>query len=149
ERSSFFAAASTALKVTAVPRVLRSCSGTDIDPEEFVRTRSTLYIISPSEYQTQLAPLCAALVESIVFAAYNLHDAHVRPRTSGLDKLARTASNRRRLVTGQEPLPAVDGPPRVLLQLDELTNIAPVPSLETIVSQGAGRGVLICWIVQS
>jgi type IV secretory pathway TraG/TraD family ATPase VirD4 len=150
ERSSFFAAASTALKVTAVPRVLRSCSATDIDPEEFLRTRSTLYIISPSELQTQLAPLCAALVESIVHAAYRMHDSHGRPRTSTLAGMVRFASNLWRFVTGQQPLPPADqGPPRLLLQLDELTNIAPVPSLETIVSQGAGRGVLICWIVQS
>jgi type IV secretion system protein VirD4 len=150
ERSSFFAAASTSLKVTAIPRVLRSCSATDIDPEEFIRTRSTLYIISPSELQAQLAPLCAALVESIVHAAYRLHDAHGRPRTSALSGIARFASHLWRLVTGQQPLPPIDeGPPRLLLQLDELTNIAPVPNLESIVSQGAGRGVLICWIVQS
>jgi type IV secretory pathway TraG/TraD family ATPase VirD4 len=50
--------------------------------------------------------------------------------------------------TNQDP-PADDRPPRVLLQLDELTNIAPLPSLESIVSQGAGRGVPICWTVQS
>ena len=151
ERSSFFAAASTSLKVTAIPRVLRSCSATDIDPEEFIRTRSTLYVISPSELQTQLAPLCAALVESIVYAAYRLHDAYGRPRTSAVAATVRFASNLWRLVTGQQPLPAADAewPARLLLQLDELTNIAPVPSLESIVSQGAGRGVLICWIVQS
>jgi type IV secretion system protein VirD4 len=150
ERSSFFAAASTSLKVTAVPRVLRSCSATDIDPEKFIRTRSTLYIISPSELQAQLAPLCAALVESIVYAAYRLHDGYGRPRTSVLAAGVRFGSNLWRFATGQQPVPPDhEGPARLLLQLDELTNIAPVPSLETIVSQGAGRGVLICWIVQS
>jgi len=146
ERSSFFAAAATALKVTAVPRVLRSCSATDIDPAEFIRTRSTLYIISPSEYQSGLAPLCSALVESIVHEAYRLHDAH-GPR-SALD-LRRLATQVGRLLSGGDPLPQEAGPPRVLLQLDELTNIAPLPSLESIVSQGAGRGVPCCWTVQS
>jgi type IV secretion system protein VirD4 len=131
ERSSFFAAAATALKATAVPAVLRSCSGTDIDPEEFIRTRSTLYIISPSEYQAPLAPIIAAFVESLVHAAYRLHDAHGH-----------------RPAAGQEP--QEDGrPPRLGLQLDELTNIAPLPSLESIISQGAGRGVPVCWTVQS
>jgi type IV secretory pathway TraG/TraD family ATPase VirD4 len=40
-------------------------------------------------------------------------------------------------------------PARLLLSLDELTNIAPLPSLESIISQGAGQGVLACWAVQS
>lgn len=145
ERSSFFAAAQAAVKATAVPRVLRSCSGTDIDPAAFINTRSTLYIISPSEYQTALAPLCAALVESIVVAAYRLHDAH---RPAPAFDPARLAENVRRFVTGQEPI-RQEEPPRTLLQLDELTNIAPVPTLESIVSQGAGRGVPICWTAQS
>jgi type IV secretion system protein VirD4 len=146
ERTSFFAAAQTAVKATAVPAVLRSCSGTDIDPDEFIRTRSTLYIISPSEYQTALAPLISAFVESIVNTAYKLHDAQGHHRPGGLGTLLKTL---RRFVTGQGPLPGPDRPPRVLLQLDELTNIAPLPSLESIVSQGAGRGVPTCWTVQS
>jgi type IV secretion system protein VirD4 len=145
ERSSFFAAAATALKVTAVPRVLRSCSATDIDPAEFIRTRSTLYIISPSEYQAGLAPLCAALVESIVTEAYRLHDAH-RRGAGGLRQLAALVWQ---FLTARDPAPPDVGPPRVLLQLDELTNIAPLPNLESIVSQGAGRGVPCCWTVQS
>jgi type IV secretory pathway TraG/TraD family ATPase VirD4 len=145
ERSSFFAAAATALKATAVPAVLRSCSGTDIDPEEFIRTRSTLYIISPSEYQAPLAPIIAAFVESLVHAAYKLHDAHGHRTDGGLRRLPETLW---RFVTGQEP--QQDGrPPRLFLQLDELTNIAPLPSLESIISQGAGRGVPVCWTVQS
>jgi len=40
-------------------------------------------------------------------------------------------------------------PARLLLSLDELANIAPLPSLESIVSQGAGQGVLTSWAVQS
>jgi type IV secretion system protein VirD4 len=144
ERSSFFAAAQTAVKATAIPRVLSYCAGTDIDPERFIRTKSTLYLISPSEAQQALAPLCAALVESIVLAAYRLHD--VQPPGPG--HIHRFLDTAVRFVTNQDPPPEV-GPPRLLLQLDELTNIAPLPSLESIVSQGAGRGVPICWSVQS
>lgn len=118
ERGSFFSAALTAVKATANPAVLRACSGTDIDPIEFLTTRSTLYIVSPSEHQEAVAPLVAALIESIVAAAYELH------RNGRL-------------------------PARLLLSLDELTNIAPLPSLGSIVSQGAGQGVLTCWAVQS
>ena len=148
ERSSFFAAAATALKAIAIPTVLQSCSGTDIDPAEFIRSRSTLYIVSPSEHQAAVAPLISALIESIVVTAYELHAAH-RPRSGQLGLLAEVGW---RFVTGQEPArldPASVRPARLLLQLDELTNIAPLPSLESIVSQGASQGVLTSWAVQS
>jgi len=118
ERGSFFSAAQNTLGATADPTVLRSCGATDLDPVEFLTTRSTLYVVSPSEHQRAVAPLIAALVESIVNAAYDLHR--------------------------EGRLPA-----RLLLSLDELANIAPLPSLESIVSQGAGQGVLTSWAVQS
>ncbi|HXM57236.1 MAG TPA: type IV secretory system conjugative DNA transfer family protein [Candidatus Dormibacteraeota bacterium] len=118
ERGSFFSAAMTALKATADPAVLRSCSATDLDAVEFLSTRSTLYVVSPSEHQEAVAPLIAALIESLVAAAYELHR--------------------------EGRLPA-----RLLLSLDELTNIAPLPSLESVISQGAGQGVLTSWAVQS
>ncbi|TMC04258.1 MAG: hypothetical protein E6J41_25310 [Chloroflexi bacterium] len=149
ERSSFVAAAHTALKAMRVPVVMESCTGTDIDPEEFLRTRSTVYIVSPSTLQAILAPLISAFVEAIVGTAYELHGAHP-PRQE--NPLARLADTGWRFVTGQEPArPEPDGerPRRLLLQLDELTNIAPLPSLESIVSQGAGQGVLTSWAVQS
>jgi type IV secretion system protein VirD4 len=38
---------------------------------------------------------------------------------------------------------------RLLLSLDELANIAPLPSLSEIVSQGAGQGVNVSWALQS
>lgn len=118
ERGSFYSAAHNTVKVTADPTVLRSCGATDFDPVQFLRTRSTLYVVSPSEQQEAVAPLIAALIESIVVVAYALH------RDGRL-------------------------PARLLLSLDELTNIAPLPSLESIVSQGAGQGVLTSWAVQS
>jgi type IV secretory pathway TraG/TraD family ATPase VirD4 len=118
ERESFFSAARTALKAMSDPNVVRSATGTDFDPVEFLRTRSTLYIVSPSEHQEAVAPLISALIESIVNVAYELH------RAGALRD-------------------------RLLLSLDELANIAPLPSLGTIVSQGAGQGVLVSWAVQS
>ncbi len=102
------------LRATADPAVLRSCSGTDLDPERLLCTCSTLYVVSPSEHQQAMAPLITALIESIVNAAYDLHR--------------------------QGRLPC-----RLLLSLDEVANIAPLPSLESIVSQG----VLVCWAAQS
>lgn len=118
ERGSFFSSAANTVKATADPTVLRSASGTDLDPVEFLQTRSTLYIVSPSEHQEAVAPLLTALISSIVTAAYELHRA------------------------GR--LPA-----RLLASLDEVANIAPLPELESMLSQGASQGVNVCWVAQS
>jgi len=118
ERGSFFSSAQNAVAATADPNVLRSCSGTDLDPVEFLSTRSTLYIVAPSEHQEAVAPLISALIEYIVTVAYDLHR--------------------------EGRLPA-----RLGLGLDELANIAPLPKLESIVSQGGGQGVNTTWAAQS
>jgi type IV secretion system protein VirD4 len=118
EQGSFFTAAEGSLAATADPNVLRSAMGTDLDPVEFLRTRSTLYIVSPSEHQAAVAPLISALIESIVVAAYDLF------REGGLDR-------------------------RLLLSLDELANIAPLPSLGAVASQGSSQGVNLSWAAQS
>jgi type IV secretion system protein VirD4 len=118
ELGSFFSAAENALAATADPKVLRSTMATDLDPVEFLTTRSTLYIVSPSEHQVVVAPLISALVESIVVAAYDLH------RAGRLDH-------------------------RLLLSLDEIANIAPLPSLGSIASQGTSQGVNLSWAAQS
>lgn len=118
ERGSFFSAAEHALAATANPNVLRSSMETELDPVEFLATRSTLYIVSPSEHQAAVAPLISALIESIVVAAYELH------RVGRLEH-------------------------RLLLSLDELANIAPLPSLGSIASQGNSQGVNLCWAAQS
>jgi hypothetical protein len=118
ERSSFFSIAGDALQATSDPAVMASCATTELDVERFLLTRSTLFVVSPSEDQRSVAPLIAALVESIITMAYELH------RVGRL-------------------------PARLLLALDELANIAPLPNLGTHVSQGAGQGVNISWAVQS
>lgn len=118
EVQSFFEAAQTAIDWSNNPTVLQSCEATDLDPEKFLLTRSTLYVVSPTEHQKTVAPLIAALIQSIVDAAYDLH-------------------RRGRL------------PASVLLSLDEVANIAPLPSLESIISQGGSQGVLVTWAAQS
>jgi type IV secretion system protein VirD4 len=118
ERSSFYSIAGDALQATSDPAVMASCAATELDVERFLLTRSTLYVVSPSEDQRSVAPLIAALIESIITTAYELH------RDGRL-------------------------PARLLVSLDELANIAPLPNLGTHVSQGAGQGVNISWAVQS
>lgn len=40
-------------------------------------------------------------------------------------------------------------PHRLLLSLDEVANIAPLESLPSMISQGGGQGVNVCWAAQS
>jgi type IV secretory pathway TraG/TraD family ATPase VirD4 len=119
ELGSIFSAARTALGALQNGRVLASCDNPQqLDAERFLRSRSTLYLVSPTADQDLLAPLAAALVEHLVQQAYELWD------LGGLVA-------------------------RLLLALDELVNIAPLPSLLKILTQGGGRGVNLVWAVQS
>jgi hypothetical protein len=101
--------------------VLDNAEGNDFDIEHFLRSASTLYIVSPEDTMTVIAPLVALLVESIVSMAYRL--------------ASRAADGR------------LD--PALLLLLDEVGAIAPLPSLPQIMSQGSSQGVLCIWAAQS
>jgi type IV secretion system protein VirD4 len=118
ERRSFFSAAMTTIAAVSNPTVLRSTEATDFDPERFLLSRSTLYIVSPTEHQRAVAPLISMVIQSIVHAAYRLHR--------------------------EGRLPA-----RLLLSLDDMANCAPLPQLESIISQGGGQGVNVAWNLQS
>lgn len=93
----------------------------NFDIERFLQTGSTLYIVSPEDTQGIVAPLVAGLIEAIVSQAY------------------RYASQ------------AQDGrlDPPLLMLLDEVGAIAPLPSLPAIMGQGAGQGVLCVWAAQA
>jgi type IV secretion system protein VirD4 len=118
ERRGFFSAALTTIGAVSNPTVLRSTEATDFDPERFLLSRSTLYIVSPTEHQRSVAPLIAMVIESIVHTTYRLHR--------------------------EGRLPA-----RLLLSLDDMANCAPLPQLESIISQGGGQGVNVAWNLQS
>lgn len=120
ERGSFYSVARNSLEATAEPTVLESCSAVDLDIDRFLMTRSTLYIVGPSHYQDVVAPLIVGLVDSIAQRASEL-----------------AAAQGGRLAS---PL---------LMLLDEVANIAPLPSLPTLVSEGGGRGIITVWSSQS
>jgi type IV secretion system protein VirD4 len=101
--------------------VLDNADAGDFDIEAFLRSASTLYIVSPEDTMTVIAPLVALLVESIVSVAYRL--------------------------AAERPDGRLDPP--LLLLLDEVGAIAPLPSLPQIMSQGASQGVLCVWAAQS
>jgi type IV secretory pathway TraG/TraD family ATPase VirD4 len=118
-RGIFFSQARVALEAFDLPAVLENSLNPDFHIDQFLRTASTLYVVSPTRHQELVAPLISALIEAIKDRAYELWQ-------------------RDELQGG-----------RLLLQLDELANIAPLPSLESIVTQGADQGVLVSLAVQS
>jgi type IV secretion system protein VirD4 len=93
EREGFFSSALTTIAATANPNVLRSTSTSDLDPERFLLSRSTLYVVSPTEHQRAVAPLISMLIDTLVRAAYRLHREGRLPARFGisLDDLANVA----------------------------------------------------------
>lgn len=96
-------------------------TGEGFDARAFIAHHGSLYLIAGQHQAAQAAPILTALVEHWLTTAQDmaLHTPHRR-----LD------------------------PPATAI-LDELTNATPVPSLPDIVSDSAGRGVLIHWGAQS
>jgi type IV secretory pathway TraG/TraD family ATPase VirD4 len=113
EQSAIWSTASGVLAGYRTSAALASTGHDRFDPELFVRSRSTLFIAAPAEYQLHLAPLVAGIVRDVRTAAYR--------RSAATDSLAS---------------------PPLLLVLDELANIAPLHDLPVLVAEGASQGVV-------
>ena len=81
---------------------------------------NTLYLVAPANDQRRLSGLFAALVSHIVAGAYERSAKTGRP---------------------------ID--PALLLALDEVANIAPLPNLDEIASTGPGQGVHLLCVLQN
>jgi type IV secretory pathway TraG/TraD family ATPase VirD4 len=121
ERGSSFSTAANAMDAFRLSTVQRNCAATDLDLRSFVQQRSTLYVVAGASMQKAIAPLFSALIESIAFAC--------------IDELAREGGGRLE--------------PRLLLQLDEIANIAPLPNLQRLLTLCGGRGVCLSYAGQS
>lgn len=88
----------------------------DFDARRFCESAGTLYVCATGRQQALAAPLVVGLVSEVRSAAY---DMHARAVTTG----------------GVRPTP-------VVLALDEVANIAPIPDLPSLVSEGGGQGLL-------
>jgi type IV secretory pathway TraG/TraD family ATPase VirD4 len=123
-RDSIWQGVSLALAALADPRVLDAVSprdGEDFDPEAFLRARGTLYLLATGAGANNSAALVAAFVEDVVEAARRI--------------AARSAEAR------------LDPP--LLLALDEVGNLAPLPSLPTLMAEGGGTGITTMPVLQS
>ena len=123
-RDSIWQGVSLALAALADPRVLDAVSpGPDerFDPEAFIRQRGTLYLLATGAGANNSAALVAAFIEDLVETA--------------------------RRIAATSPGARLDPP--LLLALDEVGNLAPLPSLPTLMAEGGGTGITTMPVLQS
>jgi type IV secretion system protein VirD4 len=116
QRSSVYTTAETMLAGFADPLVAAETAGADYTPEALLEGANTLYLVGTRTEQERLRTVFAALIQELV--------ALIEARSS-----------------------ALGGPiePAVLLLLDEVANLAPIPDLDELASTAAGLGVqLVC-----
>lgn len=118
ERSGIWSTASGALGGFRSHRALEVTASPTFDADRFVRSEETIYIAAPAHRQALVAPMVVGLLDDIRHAAY--------AAAAGPDAPERDPRTRR----------------PVLLALDELANIAPLPDLPSMVSEGGGQGVV-------
>jgi type IV secretion system protein VirD4 len=109
---------STAAGIVAAYRSASALDATihpNIDPADLAAGTDTVYVCAPARHQALVAPIVVAFLESVRAGTYAAAAADQRAGTSGR--------------------------PPVLLALDELANIAPLPDLPALVSEGGGQGL--------
>lgn len=123
-RDSIWQGVSLALSALADPRVLDAVTpreGEDFDPEAFLTQRGTLFLLATGAGAGASASLVAAFVEDLVEAA--------------------------RRLAARSPGARLDPP--LLLALDEIGNLSPLPSLPTLMAEGGGTGITCLPVLQS
>ncbi|ANJ27378.1 type IV secretory system conjugative DNA transfer family protein [Agromyces aureus] len=123
-RDSIWQGVSLSLGALADPRVLDAVSpGPDeqFHPEVFLQCNGTLYLLATGAGANNSASLVAAFLEDLIETARRL--------------AARNAGAR------------LDPP--LLLALDEIGNLAPLPSLPNLMAEGGGTGITTMPVLQS
>jgi type IV secretory pathway TraG/TraD family ATPase VirD4 len=123
-RDSIWQGVSLALGALADPRVLDAVTprdGEDFDPEAFLTGRGTMYLLATGAGAGAAAALVAAFVEDLIEAA--------------------------RRLAARSPGARLDPP--LLLALDEIANLAPLPSLPTLMAEAGGTGITTMPVLQS
>ena len=123
-RDSIWQGVSLALGSLADPRVLHAVSpgpGEGFDPERFIQNKGTLFLLATGSGAGASAALVAALVEDLIETA--------------------------RRLAARSPGARLDPP--MLLALDEIANLSPLPSLPTLMAEGGGSGITTMPVLQS
>jgi len=102
-----------------------------LDAAEFAASEAdTILIVCPSEDADQIAPLVVGLLEDLRRSIYKHSDRIVAA------------------ARGEGDLSVERREPPVLAALDELCNIAPWPALPSVLTEGGGRGLIVCGVLQ-
>jgi len=123
-RDSIWQGVSLALAALADPRVLDAVTpgpNEHFDPETFLTQHGTLYLLAAGAGAGASAALVAAFVEDLIETA--------------------------RRLAARSPGARLDPP--LLLALDEIGNLAPLPSLPTLMAEGGGTGITTMPVLQS
>ena len=123
-RDSIWQGVSLALAALADPRVLDAVTPSpdeQFDPETFLTEAGTLYLLATGAGAGASAALVAAFVEDLIETA--------------------------RRLAARSPGARLDPP--LLLALDEIGNLAPLPSLPTLMAEGGGTGITTMPVLQS
>ncbi|GFZ83245.1 type IV secretory system conjugative DNA transfer family protein [Nesterenkonia alkaliphila] len=123
-RDSIWQGVSLAFGALADPRVLDAVSpGPDevFDPEQFLRDNGTLYLLATGAGAGASASLVSAFIEDLVETA--------------------------RKIAARSPGARMD--PALLLALDEIGNLAPLPALPVLMAEGGGTGITCLPVLQS
>ena len=123
-RDSIWQGVSLAFAALADPRVLDAVSpaqGEEFDPETFLLGNGTLYLLATGAGAGASSALVAAFIEDLVETA--------------------------RKIAARSPGARMDPP--LLLALDEIGNLAPLPSLPTLMAEGGGTGITTLPVLQS
>lgn len=123
-RDTIWSGVRRAFDCLADPRVLEACSpplGVEFDAQAFLRANGTLYLVGSADAQLSISPLITALIEDLLSAGRNL--------------------------AAHSPGGRLDPP--LTLWLDEAANIAPLPSLPSLLSDGGGSGLPTVMVLQS
>jgi type IV secretion system protein VirD4 len=123
-RDSIWMGVSLALSCLADPRVLDAVSpapGETFDPVDFLTNNGTLYLLATGAGAGASWSLVAAFIEDLVETA-------------------------RHLAAGS---PGARLDPPLLLALDEIGNLSPLPSLPVLMAEGGGTGITTMPILQS
>ncbi len=123
-RDSIWQGVSLALAALADPRVLDAVTpgpNEHFDPETFLTQQGTLYLLATGAGAGASAALVAAFVEDLIETA--------------------------RRLAARSPGARLDPP--LLLALDEIGNLAPLPSLPMLMAEGGGTGITTMPVLQS
>jgi type IV secretory pathway TraG/TraD family ATPase VirD4 len=116
EQSGIWSTASGILAAYRADAVLDNCATPNLDPRGLISTTDTVYVCAPARYQELVAPIVVAFLEQVRAGAYAKWASLARPEA-------------------RPPVP-------LTLVLDELANIAPLPDLPAMVSEGGSQGLL-------